>query len=149
MLSSERANWWTLTRSSTGPVEQSRSGAAVIQACSRGVRGHAPPGKFYRNKCSESHYTEGRIQDWKKEGGAGVQGLVPKIFSANSGDFLKNLAQKKVGVRPPPLDLRLILHFNWKMVRRVRTAYAGPVVQKNNNKLLFFAGVDAPLRQRH
>ena len=30
----------------------------------------------------------------------GGRGLAPKIFLANLGDFLKNLAQKGVGVRP-------------------------------------------------
>ena len=45
---------------------------------------------------------QGRIQDLKKEGAQGVRGLAPKAFLANSGDFLNNLAQKGVGVRPPP-----------------------------------------------
>ena len=34
-------------------------------------------------------------------GGAGGSGARPKIFSVNLGDFLKNLAQKGVGVPPP------------------------------------------------
>ena len=44
---------------------------------------------------------QGQIQDLKKEGAQGVQGLAPEIFLANLRDFLKNLAQKGVGVRPP------------------------------------------------
>ena len=49
-----------------------------------------------------------RIQDLKKEGRRGF-GCSPPILLANLGDFLKNLAQKGVGVRPlrPPLDPRL------------------------------------------
>ena len=43
---------------------------------------------------------QGRNQDLKKEGVHGIRGLAPKIFLANLGDFLKNLAQKGVGVRP-------------------------------------------------
>ena len=42
----------------------------------------------------------------KKEWEHGVMGLAPDIFLANLGDFLKKLAQKGVGVRPP-LDPRL------------------------------------------
>ena len=36
-----------------------------------------------------------------------VSGACSKTFLANFGDFLKHLGQKEVGVRPPPLDLRL------------------------------------------
>ena len=43
---------------------------------------------------------------FEKGGGAGVQGLAPKIVLANLMDFLKNLAQKGVGMRPPPLWIR-------------------------------------------
>ena len=43
---------------------------------------------------------QGRIQDLKKEWEQGVRGVAPKIFWANQGDFLKNLAQKGAGVRP-------------------------------------------------
>ena len=54
---------------------------------------------------------QGRIQDLKKEGAQWLRGLAPKTFLANLGDFLKNLGQKGVGVRPlrppPPLDPRL------------------------------------------
>ena len=48
---------------------------------------------------------------FEKEGAQRIRGLVPKFFLANLGDFLKNLAQKRVGVSwreppapPPPLD---------------------------------------------
>ena len=51
--------------------------------------------------------TQRRIQDLKKEGAQVAQGLAPNIFLANLGDFLNNLAQKGVGVRPP-LDPRLL-----------------------------------------
>ena len=43
---------------------------------------------------------QGRIQDLKKEGAQGVRGLAHNIFLSNLGDFLKNSAQKWVGVRP-------------------------------------------------
>ena len=43
---------------------------------------------------------QGRIQDFKKEGAQWLLGLAPKTFLANLGDFLKNLGQKGVGVRP-------------------------------------------------
>ena len=36
---------------------------------------------------------------FEKKGAQGARGLAPKIFLANLGDFLKNLAQKGVGVR--------------------------------------------------
>ena len=49
---------------------------------------------FYR-----SMWMQERIQDLKKEGAQGVRGLTLKNFLANLGDFLKNLAQKGVGVR--------------------------------------------------
>ena len=52
---------------------------------------------------------QGRIQDLKKEGCTGFGGSLPRFFLANLGDFLKNLAQKGVGVRPlrsPPLWIR-------------------------------------------
>ena len=51
---------------------------------------------------SRSRSPQGRIQDLKKEGAQGVRGLAPKIFLANFGDFSKYLAQKELGVRPPP-----------------------------------------------
>ena len=47
---------------------------------------------------------QGQFQDLKKECGSGA---LTNICLANLGDFLKNLAQKEGGVRPPPLDLRL------------------------------------------
>ena len=50
---------------------------------------------------------QGRIQDLKKESAQGVRGLAQRFFLANLGDFLKSLAQKGVGVRPP-LDPRLV-----------------------------------------
>ena len=48
-----------------------------------------------------SHSYQGRIQDLKKEGAQWLQGVTPSTFSASLGDFLKNLGQKGVGVRPP------------------------------------------------
>ena len=42
---------------------------------------------------------QGQIQDLKKEGAQGVREFAPNIFLTNLGDFLKNLAQKRVGVR--------------------------------------------------
>ena len=47
---------------------------------------------------------QGRIQDLKKEGAQWLRGLAPKTFLANLEDFLKNLGQKGVGLRPlgPP-----------------------------------------------
>ena len=54
-----------------------------------------------RNRMDFASLDQGRIQDLKMEGAQGVRGLVPKIFLANLGDFLKNLAQKGVGWRPP------------------------------------------------
>ena len=42
---------------------------------------------------------QGRIQDLKKKGAQWVLGARSKDFLAN---FLKNLGQKGVGVRPPP-----------------------------------------------
>ena len=47
---------------------------------------------------SRSRSPQGRIQDLKKEG---AQGVPPKIFSVNLGDFSKYLAQRELGVRPP------------------------------------------------
>ena len=44
---------------------------------------------------------QGRIQDLKKEGAQWLCGLAPKIILANLGNFLKNLGQKGVGMRPP------------------------------------------------
>ena len=38
---------------------------------------------------------------FEKGGGAGESGACPKIYLANLGNFLKNLTQKGVGVRPP------------------------------------------------
>ena len=52
---------------------------------------------------------QGRIQDLKKEGAQWLRGLAPNTFLANLGDFLKNFGQKGVGVRPPPLDPRLLV----------------------------------------
>ena len=43
---------------------------------------------------------QGWIQDLKKEGAQGVRGLA-HMFLANLGDFLKKMAQKWAGVRPP------------------------------------------------
>ena len=53
---------------------------------------------------------QGRIQDLEKEGAQGVWRLAPMILLAHFGDFLKNLAQKRVGVRlpAPPLDQPLL-----------------------------------------
>ena len=51
-----------------------------------------------------SNNKQGRIQDLKKEGAQKVRGRDFRHVWANLGDFLKNLAQKVVGVRPlrPP-----------------------------------------------
>ena len=48
---------------------------------------------------------QGRFQDLKQE--AYSSGARTNICLANLGDVLKNLAQKGVGVRAPPLDPRL------------------------------------------
>ena len=53
------------------------------------------------------YYQQGRIQNLKKEGAQVARGRVFRHIQANLGDFLKNLAQKRVGVRPP-LDPRLL-----------------------------------------
>ena len=49
---------------------------------------------------------QGRIQDLKKEEAQVARGRVFRHIWANLGDFLKNLAQKRVGVRPMRLWIR-------------------------------------------
>ena len=65
-------------------------------------------------KRSTSGYNQGRIQDLKKEGAQVARGRVFRHIKANLRDFLKNFAQKRVGVRPlrPYLDPRLLITFN-------------------------------------
>ena len=48
-----------------------------------------------------TYRAQGRIQDLKKEGAQWLRGPAPKTFLVKSGDFLNNLGQKGVGVRPP------------------------------------------------
>ena len=57
---------------------------------------------------SYGHIIQGRIQDLKKEGVQWLRRLAPKTFLANLGDFVQNVGQKGVSVRPPPPPLCVI-----------------------------------------
>ena len=75
---------------------------------------------------------QGRIQDLKKEGRRGSGGSPPR-FLTHFGDFLENLAQKGVGVRPH-LDLHLVSESAGKL--SVSAQYAGkawlePLISQN------------------
>ena len=62
--------------------------------------------QVYELKRSTSGYNQGQIQDLKKEGAQVAWGQVFRQIYANLGDFLKNFAQKLVGVHPlrPPSE---------------------------------------------
>ena len=75
---------------------------------------------------------QGRIQDLKKEGAQGNRGRIFLHILANLGGFLKNLAQKRVGVRPPsPLWIRAWLFHPLTPLHTLASNYVGPMVEKN------------------